>query len=116
MVLSILGKYYYFRKMILYNVTVILDKEAESEWLDWMHSKHIQEVMNTKCFESNRIFKVLESQNEGITYSVQYTAKDLETYETYRINFAAKLQADLQNKFANRYVAFRTIMELIEYK
>ncbi|MDB5015164.1 MAG: hypothetical protein JWQ25_3366 [Daejeonella sp.] len=102
--------------MILYNVTVILEEEAESEWLDWMHTHHIQQVMNTGCFESCRIFKVLESQNEGITFSVQYTARDLDTYETYRNNFASKLQADLQNKFANRYVAFRTIMELIEHK
>lgn len=102
--------------MILYNVTVILEEEAESEWLEWMHTHHIKEVMNTNCFESNRIYKVLESQNEGVTFSVQYTAKDLDSYETYRRNFASKLQADLQSKFAERYVAFRTIMQLIEYK
>ncbi len=101
--------------MILYNVTVILEEEAEAEWLEWMHTHHIQEVMKTNCFESNRIFKVLESQNEGVTFSVQYIAKDLETYEMYRTNFASKLQADLQSKFAERYVAFRTIMQLIEY-
>ena len=101
--------------MILYNVTVILEEEAESEWLEWMHTHHIAEVMSTGCFESNRIFKVLESQNEGITFSVQYIASNLETYEKYRTTFASKLQAELQNKFANRYVAFRTIMQLLEY-
>ena len=102
--------------MILYNVTIILEESAEAEWLSWMQQKHIADVMETNCFTSNKVFKVLESPNEGVTYSVQYFAEDLKSYQTYRDNFAPEMQAHLQTAFANRYVAFRTIMELIDFK
>jgi hypothetical protein len=99
--------------MILYNVTVILEEEVETEWLDWMRNHHIPQVMATNCFASYKIFKILESQNEGITFSVQYFANDFATYDNYRNTYAPKLQEALQQKFANKLVAFRTIMELI---
>ena len=93
-----------------------MDEDIQTEWLKWMQQQHIPDVMATNCFVSGKIFKVLDSPNEGVTYSVQYVADDLKRYEVYRDNFASKLQADLQTNFANKFVAFRTIMELIEPK
>ena len=31
--------------MIIYNVTICVDKEVEHEWVEWMRSKHIIEVI-----------------------------------------------------------------------
>ena len=31
--------------MIIYNVTISIDKEAETHWLDWMKNTHIPDVM-----------------------------------------------------------------------
>lgn len=100
--------------MILYNVTVILDESAEQEWLKWMNEVHIPEVMATDCFVSNRMLKVLDSPNEGVTYCMQYIAESIENYERYTSHFAAALQADALQKFENKFVAFRTLMEFIE--
>ena len=36
--------------MIIYNVTVSIDKEIEKQWLDWMKNTHIPDVMNTALF------------------------------------------------------------------
>jgi hypothetical protein len=33
--------------MILYNVTVSVDPEIHDEWLAWMKSKHIPDVLAT---------------------------------------------------------------------
>lgn len=99
--------------MLLYNVTVILENSAAEEWLQWMKEVHIPEVMETGKFVSNRLLKVLDSPNEGITYCVQYVAEDRLTYEDYKQNYAPALQAELQKKFENRFVAFRTLMEFV---
>ena len=36
--------------MIIYNVTISIDKEMEKTWIDWMKSTHIPDVMNTGMF------------------------------------------------------------------
>ncbi|MBB2146667.1 DUF4286 family protein [Pedobacter sp. LMG 31464] len=99
--------------MLLYNVTVIIEDAAAEEWLQWMLEIHIPEVMATGKFVSNRLLKVLDSPNEGVTYCTQYVAETLEAYEDYQQNYAPTLQTDLQSKFENRFVAFRTLMEFV---
>jgi hypothetical protein len=99
--------------MLLYNVTIIIEDSAAEEWLQWMKEIHIPEVMATEKFVSNRLLKVVDSPNEGVTYCVQYVAESIAEYEDYQQNFAHALQADLQTKFENRFVAFRTLMEFV---
>ncbi|MFI5451037.1 DUF4286 family protein [Pedobacter sp. UC225_61] len=99
--------------MLLYNVTVIIEDAAAEEWLQWMLEMHIPEVMATGKFVSNRLLRVLDSPNEGITYCTQYVVETVEDYDDYQQNYAPALQADLQRKFENRFVAFRTLMEFV---
>src|SRR6478672_5241223 len=99
--------------MVLYNVTVIIEDSAAEEWLNWMQEIHIPEVMETGKFVSNRLLKVLDSPNEGVTYCTQYVAESLADYNDYQANYAPALQAKLQQQFENRFVAFRTLMEFV---
>ncbi len=41
--------------MYIYNVTVTLEKEIQSEWLRWMKEIHIPDVMRTGFFIENKI-------------------------------------------------------------
>lgn len=100
--------------MILYNVTIIIDESIEELWLDWMKNIHIQEVMDTGCFASNRMLKVLDSPNEGITYCIQYIADSIEKYNEYKLEFANALQADFPENFTDKFVSFRTLMEFVD--
>ena len=99
--------------MFLYNVTLILEDAAAEEWLQWMQEIHIPEVMATGMFVSNRLLKVVDSPNEGVTYCTQYVADSLENYNQYQEVFAPALQADLNEKFKNRFVAYRSLMEFV---
>jgi hypothetical protein len=99
--------------MLLYNVTLIIEDASEEAWLEWMQATHIPEVMATGMFVSNRLLKVVDSPNEGVTYCVQYVAQSMEDYENYQQQFAAALQEDLNNKFRDKFVAFRTLMEYV---
>ncbi|MET0572025.1 MAG: DUF4286 family protein [Pedobacter agri] len=100
--------------MFLYNVTLILDDAAADEWLQWMQEIHIPEVLATGMFVSNRLLKVVDSPNEGVTYCAQYIAETLENYNEYQKTYAPVLQEKLNEKFKNRFVAYRTLMEYVD--
>ena len=100
--------------MLLYNVTVKILNTVHDEWLQWMREKHIPEVMATGLFLENRICHILgEDDSEGTTYAFQYVVADMETFQRYQKEFAPALQKDHAERYANQYVAFRTLMEVI---
>ena len=45
--------------MYIYNVSVSVDDEIQSDWLSWMSEEHIPEVMDTGYFTGFKIFKIL---------------------------------------------------------
>ena len=99
--------------MIIYNVTVNIDHDVHKEWLHWMREKHIPDVMATGYFLENKICKVLVEEEQGITYSIQYTAANMPDYEEYKREHAPRLQKEHVNKFAGKFVAFRTLLEVL---
>jgi hypothetical protein len=101
--------------MYLYNVTVNVEDDVHDEWVNWMKSKHIPDVMATGCFVANRMLKLLsEIENNGTTYSLQYYFNRMEEYVRYQDKFARALQAEHTEKFKDKFVAFRTLLEIVE--
>lgn len=100
--------------MILYNVTVNVDKEAETEWLTWMRETHIPDVLATGMFLENKLYRILHDSEDGsINYSVQYFAENMDKLNEYMEYHSKKLQADVQVKFQDRVVSFRTVLETV---
>lgn len=99
--------------MILYNVTCNIPREIETEWLHWMKTEHLPQVMATEKFNSYKIFKLLTEvhDNDGVNYAVQYFCNDLETYNDYAENFAPALKAKTANKYGEKVLAFRTLLQ-----
>ncbi len=99
--------------MIVYNVTVNIDHAVHDEWLRWMKDTHIPDVMATGLFVESRMHRVLSEDEGGTTYAVQYTAPDMAHYERYRDEHAPRLQAKAQQRYGGRFVAFRTLLEVV---
>jgi hypothetical protein len=99
--------------MYVYNVTVNVDEDIHSDWLKWMKEIHIPEVMSTMCFTENRMFRVLETEEPGFTYSIQYDYKNAEDYHRYKTEFAPALQKKHTDRYRNKFVAFRTLLEKV---
>ncbi len=100
--------------MIIYNVTINIDDEIHDEWLEWITTKHIQDVMKTGCFTDSRIFRVLTPEpEEGESYVIQYFSKNIEDYERYQIEHAALLQSEHNEKYKDKVTSFRTVMEQV---
>ncbi|TXN37315.1 DUF4286 family protein [Flagellimonas hymeniacidonis] len=100
--------------MLIYNVTINIDESVHDQWLSWMRDKHVPDMLATGKFSHAKMTKVLIQEDMGgITYSVQYTTKDRETLEAYYQEDAERLRADAMGLFANKFVAFRTELEVI---
>lgn len=101
--------------MIIYSVTVKIDLDVHNEWLHWMKSVHIPEVLNTKKFVDYRMLKVLaQDETDGITYNIQYRAQTMSDYFDYQNEYAPALQKDHTERYKDKFVAFRTLLKEVE--
>lgn len=99
--------------MVVYNVTISIDPEAEKEWLHWMKETHIPEVMATNHFRDCKICRVHGEEGE-FTYAIMYTAHSADDMDAYEEKHAPRLQAEHAEKFKGRFAAFRTILSVVE--
>ncbi len=99
--------------MYIYNVTVSIDKAVADEWHQWMKTVHIPMVMETGLFTEYKMCKVLNVDDEGATYSTQYSFNDMKDIESYMADEAPRLQADMKALYEGKYVAFRTLLEIV---
>lgn len=100
-------------KMIIYNVTVSIDVEVSEEWLEWMQSEHIPEVMATGKFLECRMSRILAEEEGGKAYSIQYACNDMETLERYQQEEAPLLRQKHNERFGKHAVAFRTLLDVV---
>ncbi len=99
--------------MIIYNVTVKVDHEVREDWLNWMKTKHIPDVMETGFFLDNKLYRVMIDEQDGVTYSVQYSCASLADLEEYQEKYAPALQKEHSLRYQNKFVAFRTLLEKV---
>ncbi|MEM8764109.1 MAG: DUF4286 family protein [Bacteroidota bacterium] len=100
--------------MLIYNVTINIDDTVHDEWLLWMKDKHIPDMLATGKFSHAKMTKVLvEEELGGTTYSVQYTTKDRYTLDRYYNENAKVLRQEALKRFADKFVAFRTELEIV---
>jgi len=105
---------HYLCIMILYNVTVSVDPAISEEWLDWMRSKHIPDVMSTGCFIESRICKVHGQEEGECTFAITYLSPSQEKIEEYQKIHAPLLQKDHMERYSGRFAAFRTLLSVID--
>jgi hypothetical protein len=100
--------------MIVYNVTVKVDASIAYAWIDWMQKEHIPDMIATGCFTHAQVLHLYELDDEtGITYAVQYHARSRELYEKYLEEHAAVLRKKAVDKWGDRFVAFRSVMKIV---
>ena len=101
--------------MIIYNVTVNIDSSVHDEWLTWMMEVHVPDVMNTGMFTENKILRVLGDEDSGgATYSIQYTCKSMNEFRQYEELFAPALRSEVNERYKDKFVAFRTLLEVVK--
>ena len=100
--------------MIIYNVTVKISWQIAEQWVAWMQQKHIPDIMKTECFSSHQFVKLLDiDEEEGPTYATQFYASTRAKVNIYIDEHAPTLRDDSFNKWGDQFIAFRSIMEVV---
>jgi Domain of unknown function (DUF4286) len=97
--------------MIIYSVTIAIQAGIESEWVDWMKSVHVPDVVRTGCFSECRFHRVLGSEGDEPNYVMQYQCRSVEEYHRYQDNFAPALQKEHSDRFAGKFRGSRQLLE-----
>ena len=98
--------------MILYNLTINIDKDSEREWLNWMRFEHLPEVMATGLPQHYKILHLLtEVENGGETYTFQLTFKGRIDYFKFQKIHSDGLLEKIQQRYMNKYVLFQSLLE-----
>lgn len=101
--------------MITYSVFIYLKKVAESDWLNFIKQKHIEEVMNTGCFIEYKFQKQIESDNEDeVNFRIDYYLKNMDKMNEYIEIHSTALKQDVLDRFGGYFRAERRIYEHIE--
>ncbi|NRB50607.1 MAG: DUF4286 family protein [Saprospiraceae bacterium] len=96
--------------MITYQVRIQVDIEVEAQWIHWMKSVHVPDVIATGLLTS---YHILKPQEENQVYYFHYQFPDQAAFEQYQKDFAPKLKADVQEAFPGRSSATRQLLDWI---
>lgn len=101
--------------MIIYNATVKAEQSIADAWLQWMFDEHIPDTMRTGCFSGYRVVRLLDiDDSEGPTYAFQYNAESKADYNRYIELYAPELSRRSFDKWGDAFIAFRSLMEVVE--
>jgi hypothetical protein len=100
--------------MFIYNVTTNVDESINEKWLTWMHDVNIPGILETGKFISIKLCHVLVKEDMGgITYAVQYTAKDKEQLQDFLVNESYKFKEEEMKLFSGKFGSFTTELKVI---
>ncbi|MFO7259285.1 MAG: DUF4286 family protein [Bacteroidota bacterium] len=100
--------------MYLYNVTIGIDKASEREWLDYMRTTYIPDVMATGLFTQARMYRVLhDNEDDTTSYSVQYIATSIDNVQKFLEEYGPSIINAHRDRFRDKHVAFMTLLEEI---
>ncbi len=100
---------------IIYNVTVSIDPSVEQDWVNWMQTIHIPEVMETGCFLEGRISKLNNEEEGACTYAMTYVAYSEEDLAAYHRDHAPRLQVDHKKRYEGKFAAFRSTLNVVQH-
>jgi hypothetical protein len=99
---------------IIYNVTVKVDAGISDLWLNWLVNEHIPLIMETGCFTSYQVVRLLEvDDTDGPTFAIQYRASSKADYNRYLELHAPSMRKLSLDKWGDRFIAFRSLMEVL---
>jgi hypothetical protein len=101
--------------MLIHNITYNIDKKLEEDFLTWMRSHHIPEVMKTGFPKSSKMMRLLtEIENGGSTFSVQYKFDSIEGFEVFENDYLDDLHNEVDKKYRGSYVHFVSLLEELD--
>lgn len=101
--------------MVIYNITVKVENEILKDWMQWQKEIHIPEIIATGCFYEHRFYELLEhEESDGKTFVIQFYANSKNHFDNYVENFAEQLKQKSREKWNDRVISFRTLLQNVQ--
>lgn len=99
--------------ILIYSVTVSIEAEFAQDWLQWMATVHVPDVLATGCFTACRIVRLAEPvvDEQFETFNLQYDCPTESHYDRYQAEHAPSLQEAHTRRYDGRFTAFRTLLQ-----
>ncbi len=98
--------------MLIYNITTKVEHTIAHKWVHWMKEAHIPAILQTEKFVGSNFSKLLDvDETDGITYVLQFFAKNKHHYDQYIREFSAELRNEAVEKWGSGFISFRSLME-----
>lgn len=97
--------------MILFNLTILTDEGIHEELKSWILKDFIPAVAKDEIFISQSLLKILNSPNEGVTYSLQFIAENQDIVNRFRTTQLLSFHNKTQQEYANKVFLVESIME-----
>ena len=100
--------------MIVYNISIQIDPSIEKEWVPWQKKEYIPEVMGSGQFIDFKFYRLLEQdETESIFYVMQFFAASEAHYKKFIREYAGNLRQKTFDRWGDKFIAFRTLMEVV---
>lgn len=98
--------------MIVYEVTLQVDRDIVAAYLEWLHG-HIAQIVALPGFVGAQLFDLVEDDAANLQrgFVVCYRLHDRAALQCYFDKFAPALRADGQARFGGRFSATRRVLE-----
>ena len=101
--------------MYTVNITTKVDNGFEEDWLEWQKNVHIPGLMDTACFESYRLYQLLEQDDtDGKIFVLQLVANTKENYGIFSNRYEHKFKNDSFLKWGEKCLEFRSLLQNID--
>lgn len=98
--------------MGIYSITMHIKKDVMHNWIDWMQSDHINDVMSYGFFKKYEFFRIIipDASSDEVTFQIHYHFDSIEDYYKYAEVASPDLQRKQSEKFAGKFKASRAIL------
>ena len=100
--------------MIVYEVTLWVQREVEDAFRDWLDG-HVREILSLPGFRSATLFARLDAEDDAgtLVLCTHYRLRDQAALDDYLREHASRMRADGQARFGGRFRAERRVLQTL---
>lgn len=103
--------------MIVYNTTFHIEHDILEQGLEYLKKRYIPDAIASGFLQRPGLLRVMHTEpGEGISLSVQFHVKNVDTLNFWLENEGKLLHQDLVKRFGHKMAGFSTLLEEMDWE
>ncbi len=99
--------------MYIYNITFVIEKSIEKEWLKYIRQVFIPKIISSKIITSYLLSRVINNEIPESSFSIQFETDSKQSLDIFLKNEMPEIISKIHQKFSPRMLYFATELEVI---